>query len=175
MSLPRLRADFIARRHPAIAPMIIGVCGAFAIVATFAQYRALQAQAAGFEAHLATDVPTRGAGTEPLSADRALTIEARAIAKLLATPWGAVLDDLEAAGRDSGDTIAVLTIQPDRDTHRVVLMVEARSMPAALRYVQRLQQSRSLAHPLLDSHEVRSEVAERPVRVQITADWKLPS
>jgi hypothetical protein len=53
-----------------------------------------------------------------------------------------------------------------------MVIAEARSLTAALRYVQRLQQSRTLAHPLLDSHEVRGDVPERPVRVQITADWK---
>ena len=86
-----------------------------------------------------------------------------------------MLDDLEAASRDSDNSIAVLSVQPDRETRRVTLVAEARSLPAALNYVQRLQHSKSLRHPMLDSHEVRTDSAERPVRVQITAEWKLPS
>ena len=86
-----------------------------------------------------------------------------------------MLDDLEAASRDSDDSISVLSVLPDRETRRVTLVAEARSLPAALNYVQRLQHSKSLLHPMLDSHEVRTDSAERPVRVQITAEWKLPS
>jgi hypothetical protein len=173
MSLPRLKSDFVARRGPRLLPLAIAVLGVGAVTATLVEHRMLQAEAAGLELRSgATHRPRAGSDAER---DPALTQEVRSIAQQLATPWGVVLDDLEAAGRDTGNSIAVLSVQPDRETRRVTLVAEARSLPAALNYVQRLQQCKSLLHPLLDSHEVRTDSAERPVRVQITAEWKLRS
>jgi len=176
MSLRRLQLDFIASRGIGRAAAVFAGLGAVAVLATGVEFNGLRTEAAGLELRLAVIAP----GEEPkasggAAANPALTREAQAVATQLATPWGAVLDDLEAAVRDSDNTIALLTIQPDRDTHHVTVIAEARSLTAALTYVQRLQQSKTLAHPLLDSHEVRGDVPERPVRVQITADWKLPS
>jgi hypothetical protein len=56
--------------------------------------------------------------------------------------------------------------------HRVRVLAEARTLAAALAYVQRLQNSGSLRNALLESHEIRTDEAERPVRVQITAAWQ---
>lgn len=173
MSLPLLKSDFIAHRRTAVAPWLIAALGVLAAGGMLLEQRALIDEAAGLELKIASAAPAPGATTD--RADQALNKEARTISQRLATPWGAVLDDLEAATRDSGDSIAVLSVQPDRDTHRVTLVAEARSLPAVLSYVQRLQKSKSLRYPLLDSHEVRNDSAERPVRVQITAEWKLPS
>ena len=177
MSTPRIRLDFIARRRSAtLVPVVVAACGAVAVLVTLAEYGSLRSEAEGLEARLgAYDDARDSHSAKSPAGERPITAEARAAASHLATPWGSLLDDLEAAGVDSAGTIAVLTVEPDRDSHRVIVVAEARSLPAALRYVQRLQQSKALAHPLLDSHEVRTDVPERPVRVQITAEWKLPS
>lgn len=173
MSLPRLKADFVARRGPAVLPLVFAVLGVAAIGAVLIANHSLEAEAAGLELKLAATAPPQTSAEE--SGGQALAKEARTITQRLGTPWGVVLDDLEVASHDSGDSIAVLSVKPDRDTRRVTLVAEARSLPAALNYVQRLQQSKSLLHPMLDSHEVRTDSAERPVRVQISAEWKLPS
>jgi hypothetical protein len=173
MSLPRLKADFVARRGPAVLPLAIAFLGVTAVGAVLIEQRSLEAEAAGLELKLTAAAPARVTGENAL--DLALAKEARTITQRLRTPWGVVLDDLEAASHDSGDSIAVLSVQPDRETRRVTLVAEARSLPAALNYLQRLQRSKSLLHPMLDSHEVRTDSAERPVRVQITAEWKLAS
>lgn len=173
MTLPRLQVDFMVRRHPSRMSWIVAAAGALAVTATLFEQRALESEAAGLELRIAAAEPA--AVARPAPADRPLAKEALSISQHLATPWGGVLDDLEAASRDDGDSIALLSVQPDRESRRVTLVAEARSLPAALNYVQRLQRSHSLRHPLLDSHEVRTDSVERPVRVQITAEWKLPS
>jgi hypothetical protein len=91
----------------------------------------------------------------------------------LATPWGKLLDDLEAASGDSAGSIALLEIEPDREHHKIRVLAEARSLVAALDYLKRLQRAGTLVNPLLESHEVRKDDPERPVRVKITADWRV--
>jgi hypothetical protein len=173
MTLPRLQVDFVQRRHPLRASWIVAAAGALAVTATLIEQHRLESEAAGLEARITASAPALAA--HPDTATLSLVKEAQAISQRLATPWSGVLDDLEAASRDGDDSIAVLSVQPDREARRVTLVAEARSLPAALNYVQRLQRGHSLRHPMLDSHDVRTDSAERPVRVQITAEWKLPT
>jgi hypothetical protein len=37
--------------------------------------------------------------------------------------------------------------------------------------VQRLRKAQALRYPMLDSHELRTEDKDRPVRFQVSADW----
>ena len=67
--------------------------------------------------------------------------------------------------------MAVLAIEPDQAKHRVRVTAEARSLELALAYVQRLRKTAVLRYPLLDSHELRSDDKDHPVRFQISADW----
>ena len=96
---------------------------------------------------------------------------AAAAAGELATPWSRMLADLEQAGGASGGDVALLSIEPDRKSHKVRLFAEARTLPAALAYVQRLQDLPAVRNALLESHAVQADSPENPVRVQITADW----
>lgn len=173
VSVPRVKADFIARRGPAFAPWFIAALGIAAVVGVCVERYSLAAEAEGLELQLAAISNTRN--REGAAPRASLSKEAREITLRLATPWGAVLDELESASRDSGNSIAILSVQPDREARRVTLVAEARSLPAALGYVQRLQLTKTLRHPSLDSHEVRTDSPDRPVRVQITAEWKLPT
>jgi hypothetical protein len=69
--------------------------------------------------------------------------------------------------------VALLAIEPDREGHRVQIMAESRTLPAAVAFTERLQKSEALVYPLLDSHEVQDKDQYRPVRFQITASWRL--
>jgi hypothetical protein len=51
-------------------------------------------------------------------------------------------------------------------------VAEARDLPSALLYVERLQKSNALRFPILDSHEVRTEDKDQPVRFQLSAEWR---
>jgi hypothetical protein len=41
-----------------------------------------------------------------------------------------------------------------------------------LAYVQRLQTSTLLRYPMLDSHDVKTDDPQRPVRFAMTAEWR---
>ena len=120
-------------------------------------------------------VAQRTASTRPVMArrsDPAVSTQAREMSRALATPWSRMLTDLETAGLGSGDDIALLGIVPDRSRSRIVLTAEARSLPAALQYLRRLQRLPSLRNAQLQNHEVRRDAPEMPVHVEILADWR---
>jgi hypothetical protein len=176
MSASRVQLDFVGPRRPSRAAFAIALCGALAVIAAVAEYSALRSQADGLELKLAAVTTVRAAPSAKTPAtERGAISEARAAASHLATPWGDLLDDLENAAKDSESSVALLSVEPDRDSHRITVVAEARSLLEAIKYVQRLQQSKVVGRPLLDSHEVRTDVPEHPVRVQITAEWKLVS
>lgn len=106
------------------------------------------------------------------TASRHSTAENRAVVEALATPWSLLMQELDAASRDSRDSVAVLAVEPDQHKHRVRVVAEARNLTDALAYIERLQQSRVLRLPMLDSHAVRTDDSERPVRFQVSAEWK---
>ncbi|TLY91854.1 MAG: hypothetical protein E6K38_13625 [Gammaproteobacteria bacterium] len=90
----------------------------------------------------------------------------------LGTPWTALLAELEAASRDSTGQVAVLSIEPDHAKHNVHVTAEAKDLPLALAYVERLQASRLLRYPMLDSHELKTDDPQHPVRFAMTAEWR---
>ena len=135
-------------------------------------YRHTANEIAGIELQLAGLQPdTAILGGE--SGSSASIAMASATLQNLATPWGQLLDDLEAASGDSAGSIALLEIEPDREHHKIRVLAEARSLVAALGYLERLQRAGTLINPLLESHEIRKDVPERPVRIKIMADWRV--
>lgn len=173
MSLSRLDLNFAARRGIAgRLSWVILAGGVIAVTGLLVTHSQLSNEVQGLTLHLEEYAPSPAANEHRLAAATAMVSEVRSVAVELGTPWNHVLEDLEEASRDSRGSVAVLSIAPDRSRGKLTLVAEARTLTAALTYMQRLQKSRAIAHPLLDSHEVRAEVAERPVRVQITADWR---
>lgn len=112
-------------------------------------------------------------GMKPDKATERLNQEAGAALAELSTPWSQLLQELEVASAASSGSIAVLGIEPDRDKHQIRVLAEARTLPGALAYVERLQKSQALRFPMLESHEVQQKDPQRPVRFQIRADWSL--
>jgi hypothetical protein len=49
---------------------------------------------------------------------------------------------------------------------------ESRDLAVALAYLGKLQASRSLRYPMLDSHEVVADNKDHPVRFAMTAEWQ---
>ena len=74
-----------------------------------------------------------------------------------------------------GHGVAVLAVEPDREKGRIRIVAEARDLPTALAYIERLQKSRALRFPMLDSHEVRTDDHDQPVRFQLSAEWSTVS
>ena len=172
MSVSRIRLDFQRSGGNArlVGPSLLAA-GLVACATLYFFYRQTTNEIAGLELQLGNLQSEARAGN---ARTRRSPPHARP-SKNLATPWGRLLDDLEAASRDLDPSVALLEIQPDHENGKIRVLAETRSLVAALGYLERLQKSGTLVNPVLQSHEVRSEVAERPVRVEIVADWRAKS
>lgn len=148
------------------------IAGAAGVMWVAVDYRSVAAQSAGLEAQLGAIRPGSRAAVGNKAVARAAEEAGAAVAEL-ATPWSLLLQELESAGADSKGSIAVLAVEPDREKRQVQVLAEARTLPIALAYVERLQKSRALRYPMLVNHEVQAKDAERPVRFQIRADWRI--
>jgi hypothetical protein len=170
---PRIELDF-ARTKPLVRKLSlvllgIGIVGACAVLL---DYQRVTAEIDGLQLRIAAVAPGRRAAKSDPGAARAED-DAREAVTELSTPWSVLLRELELASQDSNGTVAVLGVEPDREKRQVHVIAEARTLPTALTYVERLQQSAALRYPMLESHEVQSKDPERPVRFQIRADWRL--
>jgi len=177
MTAPPVRLDFA---RPRAQVTLTGACllvlGWAAIVLTFVEYRALNTRRAGLELKLdqALRHSQRDSQGDRLGGPNAahLTAEGARVATELGTPWASLLQELEVASRDTQGQVAVLSIEPDHEKHRLRISGESRSLLVALAYVERLQKTQALRYPMLDSHEVKADDPEHPVRFALTADWE---
>lgn len=173
MTRPRIELNF-ARKRPRVnrlgaALLAVGIAAtAFVVV----DYRGVAAESAGLEMRLAASGANQSTATPDKAAARAAEDAGAAVTEL-STPWSVLLQELELASTDSNGSVAVLAVEPDREKHQVRVLAEARSLPVALDYVERLQKSRALRYPMLESHELQTKDPEHPVRFQIRADWRL--
>ena len=94
--------------------------------------------------------------------------QANEILQQLALPWDALFQAVEAT---SEQEIALLSIQPDVGKRIVRIGGEAKNFDALLAYITRLEDSKILNRVYLTSHEVRTQVAEKPVRFALVANW----
>jgi hypothetical protein len=173
MSAPAVTVDFVNRRsRMTLAGAVVLLLGVSAAAAACFEYRLIESRRAGLELKL--QAAARQGHRDPALELRAagLTEEAGRMAAELGTPWTKLLTELEAASHDSAGQIAVLSIEPDHAKRNVHITGESRDLPLALAYVQRLQTSTLLRYPMLDSHEVKTDDAQRPVRFAMTAEWK---
>ncbi len=175
MTRPQIELDF-ARRRPRVnrigaALLAAGILGAVLVIA---DYRGMAAENAGLEMRLAAISPGPDAAIPDQAAMR-VAEEAGAAVSELATPWSILLRELELASEDSQNPVAILAVEPDREKHQVRVVAEARTLLIALAYVKRLQSSKAMRFPMLESHEVQAKDPERPVRFQIKADWRAAS
>jgi hypothetical protein len=129
-------------------------------------------QKAGLELQLAA--LTRSASRQPLDSAAAVrrTEEGSRLAQELGAPWTQMLNDLELASAATKGQIAILSVEPDHEKHRIHINGESQDLAVALAYVQRLQKSRSLQYPMLDSHAIVADNNQHPVRFAMSADWR---
>ena len=173
MSAHSVQLDFVARRAPVtLASAALLLLGIGAATAAFLEYRHLETRRAVLE--LKVDAALRRVHRDPAADVRAqgLSAEAGHVAEELGTPWTQLLAELEAASGDARDQVAVLSIEPDHSKRLVHITGESRDLPTALTYVQRLQQSALLRYPMLDSHDLKTDDPQHPVRFALSAEWK---
>jgi hypothetical protein len=136
-------------------------------------YHLSMQQRAGLEYRMAALMRARKPEVpEDTALNAKIEVSAERAAQDLATPWTLLLAELEQASKDSQGQIALLGVEPDHAKHSVRVTAEARTLELALNYVQRLQSSHSLEYPMLDRHEIRADDPQRPVRFELTGQWK---
>ena len=173
MSGPLVSVDFNARASrltPAGALLLL--LGIAAALGALLEYRVLEFRRAGLELRLAEAGRRAHQDPESIARSAHLGEEAGRVAQELGTPWTRLLAELESASRDSSGTVALLSIEPDHAKHQVRVGGEARDLPLALAYAERLQRSPLLRFAMLESHEVRSDDPQRPVRFALIAEWR---
>jgi len=172
MSAPAVILDFASgRARMTLAGIVLFLLGVGAAGAAWLEYRAVEARRAGLELKLESSLRRSQHGLVIDERGIRLIEDAGRVVRELGTPWTNLLAELEVASRDTQGQIAVLSVEPDHEKHRVHITGESRDLPLALAYVRRLQSSRALRYPMLDSHEVRADDAQRPVRFAMTAEW----
>jgi len=172
MSAPLLRLDFAGRRARGGAPgIVVAVIGALCLGAVLVQRHTLNERTAGLELRNAALAERAHQGHSVHSVAGLDRQDAEKTVRELGTPWSQLLAELETASGDSSGDIAVLAVEPDHAKHRVRVTAEARNLDLALAYVQRLRKAPVLRYPMLDSHELRTEDKNHPVRFQVSADW----
>lgn len=167
-----IHLDFIpSGRRPGALALGLLILGALALGWGLWTYDRSSREVEGLGLRLAEATGSRSPGSA--TGNDRMVAEAQRVAAELQTPWNALLDDLEAATTAGKGDVVLISVEPDRLRQRLKLVAEARSLPAALKYVQRLQHKAALQDALLESHQVRTDVTERPVRVQIVAAWRM--
>lgn len=157
-------------KRPNARGLILILLGVIAATLVVTDYRSVAAESAGLEWKIAA---LRGEGrvVKPDKATVRSEQDADAAIDDLTTPWSDLLRELELASADSNGTVAVLGVEPDRQKREVRVIAEARTLPIALAYVERLQKSAALRYPMLERHEVQVKDPEHPVRFEIKAGW----
>ena len=77
-----------------------------------------------------------------------------------------------AVDRASGEDVALLAIVPDMAGKTLQISGEARSLKAALAFVEALPQA-PLARASLSSHKIKQADPQRPVLFEIVAQWRM--
>jgi hypothetical protein len=168
---PPLQLDFAStRRHVSAVGIALLATGISVLAVTVVEYHSVRSQRAGLELKLAAAV-LRLRPRDLTASRRAPVEEASGVVRELGTPWTTLLAELEKASGEMQEKIALLSIEPDQEKHRVRITGESRDLPLTLAYVQKLQASNLLRYPMLDSHEVQTGDNERPVRFAVTAEW----
>jgi hypothetical protein len=169
--LAPMRLDFAATESGAswsgLLMLVVGLAAAGLIVG---DYQRLLASAERIEAELGRlSAPRRGA--EPARDARKqgeAVARSNEVAHELSRRWYRVFLALESA---KAPDVALLAIEPDPRKGVLRVTAEAKGKSAMLDYVDRLQKAQSLQRVMLESHEVLSQVPEKPVRFVVTASW----
>jgi hypothetical protein len=167
----RIALDFVdatPNRAPVTGMALFGA-GLLACVIVAGEFSASLGERESLQARLGSIARPHRA---PTAADTRNAAVATTIQKQLWVPWSSLLAELENASQDVSSTVSLLEVQPDAAKHVVRITAEARTLPDALAYLERLQKSTMLRYPMLDSHELRKDDPEHPIRVKLSAEWR---
>jgi hypothetical protein len=157
------------QRRIRFSGILLCIAGAVACAVVALSFQATLTERDALQAQLGATVrPHRTLNPKAArNAEAAATIE-----KQLTVPWSRLLAELERASQDVASTVSLLEVEPDAAKHLVRITAEARTLPDALAYLERLQKSPVLRYPMLDSHELRKDDPQHPIRVKLSAEWR---
>ncbi len=166
----RIYIDFAEpTRRARVAGALLCVAGVGAAVAVGVAFNGELATRGQLDAELGTLSQSRRPAAP---ANVKAAEDAAAVQHELSIPWTALLAELESASHDSAGTISLLQVEPDVEKRVVKITAEARSLADAFGYLERLQQSKVLRYPMLESHERKKDDAEHPFRIKLAAEWR---
>lgn len=147
------------------------------LVLTGSHYRTLTQRIAHWESRLehAERLSSRRAlASRPLTeqAAQARTLEvmqANRVVRQLSQPWNALFKAVEASG---GESIALLSLEPDPHKGLVKIGGEAKDLDALLKYVRQLSTREVFGNIFLQNHEIQQADPEKPLRFFLLAEWK---
>lgn len=168
--LAPMRLDFAATESGAswsgLLALVLGLAAAGLIVG---DYQRLLASADRIEAELGRlSAPRRSEPARDARKQGEAVARSNEVAHELSRRWDRVFLALESA---KAPDVALLAIEPDPRKGVLRVSAEAKGKNAMLDYVNRLQAAQSLQRVMLESHEVLSQVPEKPVRFVVTASW----
>jgi hypothetical protein len=165
--------DFAApARRSKLSGILLCLVGLGAAIATAGAFREALEERGRLSAELETlsERPRTPGENAATAAEQAETAK---VVRELSIPWTDLLAELESASHDMQSQVSLLQVAPDADKRVVRITAEVRTLGDALSYLQRLQQSRVLRYPMLESHDLRKDDPEHPLQVKIAAEWRL--
>jgi len=163
--MQRLDLDFAAhgRAHrwagPLLLAIALGVCGDMAW-----RYVQLERSVKSAEAQVARAAPRRSVPSFSIEEMN----QARDTVDRLGLPWAKLFTALESA---ASDQVALLAIEPDAKSGKVLISGDSKDYLAALTYVLNLSKTSGLADVQLVRHEVKKNDPQHAVSFQVSAAW----
>lgn len=167
-----LRIDFCrTRRGPRwVSPVLLAIAVAFAADVAYTGIEALHEVRAAEHALAKLDPrsyrPARQVTPEEIA-------EARETLARLSTPWDELFLALEQA---SSREVALLAVEPDPKSGKVVISGDSKDYLAALTYVLNLSRAEALSAVHLARHKLKSDAkaadGPRAVEFSVSAAWK---
>ncbi len=97
---------------------------------------------------------------------------AEQIMSRLSENWEALFADIESV---KNDNVAILLIEPEKETGQLRLMGEAKDYASVLTLVAQLRARRSFADVFLQQHEIKRDDPQHPVNFTVSMRWVKPS
>lgn len=94
--------------------------------------------------------------------------QANKVLKMLGMRWDGVFSAVSAAQRKD---VALLSLAPKPEKRIVKISAEAKNFSVMLDYIKRLEQQSAFGDVNLQSHKIRKQDPQKPVRFVVMADW----
>jgi hypothetical protein len=95
---------------------------------------------------------------------------AAAVIEQLSFPWNKLFQAIE---ENTGEDMALLSIQPDIAARTVMLDAEAKDWGGMVSYIKRLEEDRFFSDVHVISHQTQQSDPDRPVRFKLSCTWAM--